>query len=176
MYSIWVSFCPLKFMVESAFKSWESILYDDNICREKKWKFQLTVYQRKHHFSDTNMNLLFQRKCVNSAVERIYSWVSQHLANTWSTWIFAFIIKTLQNLLLFRIYKFFKTKAMHFLQMLTSFLHLMDEVYMSQKLKLREWSYRLKLDSAIMLTNPNKSSRQRYSHIFSEKVNSYWYH
>ena len=33
------------------------------------------------YFSDTNMNLLFQRKCVNSAVESIYNWVSQHLIN-----------------------------------------------------------------------------------------------
>ena len=35
-------------------------------------------------FSDTNMNFLFQRKCVNNAVESIYSWVSQHLVTTWS--------------------------------------------------------------------------------------------
>ena len=36
------------------------------------------------YFSDTNMNLLFQTKCVNNTVESIYSWVSQHLVNTWS--------------------------------------------------------------------------------------------
>ena len=28
-------------MMESAFPSSESILYDDNICGKKKWKFQL---------------------------------------------------------------------------------------------------------------------------------------
>ena len=33
-------------------------------------------------FSDTNMNLLFQTKCVKNAVESIYSWVSQHLVKT----------------------------------------------------------------------------------------------
>ena len=65
------------------------------------------------YFSDTSMNnLLFQRKCVNSALESIYSWVSQHLVTTWS--------------------------------------------------KFGQPNY--------------KYSRQRYSHIFSEKVNSYWYH
>ena len=105
-------------MIESAFKSRESILYDDKICRKKNWKFQLTIYQRTQflgYFSDTNMNLLFQRKCVNSAVdcvESIYSWVSQHLVTTWS--------------------------------------------------KFGQPNY--------------KYSQQRFSHIFSEKVHSYWYH
>ena len=33
------------------------------------------------YFTGTNMNLLFQRKCVNSAVESIYI----ALVNTWST-------------------------------------------------------------------------------------------
>ena len=37
------------------------------------------------YLSDTNMNVLFQRKCVNSAVESIYSEVDQVVTKCWLT-------------------------------------------------------------------------------------------
>ena len=59
------------------------------------------------YFSDTNMNLLFQRKCVN-ALSRLFmvglTTFSKHSVNIWSTRPFALIIhQNLQNLVLFKI-------------------------------------------------------------------------
>ena len=59
------------------------------------------------YFNDTNMNLLFQRKCVN-ALSRVFmvglTTFSKHLVNIWSTRPFVLIIhQNLQNLVLFKI-------------------------------------------------------------------------